>query len=207
MYAYPQHITRDIIHALALPKAAPYIDMPIQHANDGVLKRMGRKSTQAELRRVIQELRAAVPGIAIRTTVMTGFPGETEEAFDDLCRFMREIKFDRLGAFGYSREEGTPAARMRGQIKPDEIQARRDTLMRIQQEIHREKQRSLIGETIPVMADEINEDGLCTGRGPGDAPDVDTVVTFTGTGDIKCGQVVPVLITGYDDYDLTGVIS
>jgi ribosomal protein S12 methylthiotransferase len=207
MYAYPEHITPDLIRALSLPKVTPYIDMPIQHAHDGVLKRMGRKSTQSELRDLIKGLRAALPDIAIRTTILTGFPGETDEAFEDLCRFIQEIQFDRLGVFGYSREDGTPAARMKNQIKPEEIQARRDKLMRLQREIHQEKQRLTIGKTIPVMVDGVTADGKHTGRSPWDAPDVDTAVTFNGTGEIDCGQLVHLLITGANEYDLTGTIK
>jgi ribosomal protein S12 methylthiotransferase len=204
MYANPEHITPELLQALALPKMAPYLDMPVQHSQNDVLKRMGRKSTRAGLIRLIKEIRAAVPGIAIRTTILTGFPGETEEAFNELCEFLKEIKFERLGVFGYSPEDGTPAARMKELIKPDEIQARRDKLMRLQQEIHIVKQKNLIGEMIDVMTDTVNEDGSYTGRSPWDAPEVDCVVTFTAMAGIVPGQLVRVLVTQADEYDLCG---
>jgi ribosomal protein S12 methylthiotransferase len=178
--------------------------MPVQHADDGVLKRMGRKITGEGLYNLIRDLRNCVPNIALRTTILTGFPGETEKAFEHLCEFIREVKFERLGVFGYSRELGTPAARMRNQIDPEEIQFRRDVLMRIQQEIHKEKQESLIGKVIPVMVDEIRSDGLYIGRSIWDAPDVDTIAAFTASEKLTSGQVVHMLVRETDDYDIKG---
>jgi ribosomal protein S12 methylthiotransferase len=202
MYAHPEHITPELIQALTLKKVTPYIDMPIQHINDDVLKRMGRRIKKAEIIKLIQILRETVPGIALRTTIMTGFPGETEAAFDELCVFLREVGFERLGVFGYSREEGTPAARMKNQVKPDEIAARRDKLMLIQQEIHTKKQQALTGQVLDVMADRANPGGTFVGRTTSDAPDVDGEVTVSGTA--AAGTLTRVLITGADEYDLQG---
>jgi ribosomal protein S12 methylthiotransferase len=202
MYAHPEHITPALIQALALPKVARYLDMPVQHAADPILKRMGRKITQEKLYALIRDLRRQVPGIALRTTLLTGFPGETQADFDALCQFVQTVRFERLGVFGYSRERGTPAARMRHQINEDEIQARRDTLMRLQQQIHKEKQAALVGTAMDIMIDHIDENGVCIGRSQHDAPEVDTVATLKADRKPQPGQILPVVVTATDEYDL-----
>jgi ribosomal protein S12 methylthiotransferase len=183
MYAYPEHVTADIIRSFAEnEKICRYLDMPVQHSNEAVLKRMGRKGTAEGLRALIAEWRERVPGIILRTTLMTGFPGETEEEFGHLVRFAEEMRFDRLGVFAYSREDGTTAAGMKPQINSGVKKARRDRLMKLQREIHREKQAALVGQVLTVMVDAVTEeDGAYRyeGRSYRDAPETDTAVLFS----------------------------
>jgi len=212
MYAYPEHITQEIIEAIAeMPNICKYIDMPIQHSETDVLKRMGRKSTREGLQALINTLRDKIPGIALRTTLMVGFPGETVEDFRGLYDFAKEIRFDRLGVFPYSREEGTKAAIMPKQVKDTVKHTRRDRLMRLQQIIHHEKQQAKIGSTINVMIDEILESGgfEYIGRTEHDAYEVDAVVRFTATSgrQLRPGNIIRVTITNADDYDLQGVLT
>jgi ribosomal protein S12 methylthiotransferase len=218
MYAYPEHITDELIDALASgDKICRYIDMPIQHASDGVLKRMGRRGTKAGLIDVITRLRENIPGIALRTTLIVGFPGETEEEYNELVEFVKAVRFDRLGVFAYSREDGTPAAKMKRQVKQAEAAARRDKLMLLQQEIHREKQQAFIGKDITVMVDKAAENAederpdypaplRWVGRTSRDAIEADAVVTFTAKpgAAIKPGDLVTVHVTAADEYDLRG---
>jgi len=216
MYAYPEHITPEIIQAIAnLPNVCKYIDMPIQHSETSVLTRMGRRSTRESLHVLIRELREKIPGIALRTTLMVGFPGETVEDFRGLYNFIKEIRFDRLGVFPYSREEGTPAAIMPRQVKEEAKHTRRDRLMRLQQKIHQERQQAKIGQTIYVMVDECLEDDalraqfptkqLYIGRTQHDAYEVDAVVRFASSSPLSPGDIAQVSITGADEYDLQGV--
>ena len=206
MYAYPEHITPEIIDAIAeLPNVCKYIDMPIQHSETDVLRRMGRSGTREGLLSLIRELREKIPGIALRTTLMVGFPGETVENFRGLYDFTKEARFDRLGVFPYSREEGTPAAILPRQVKDEVKHTRRDRLMRLQQKIHQEKQRAKISQTIDVMIDEILETGEHVGRTQHDAYEVDAVVRFTVPSPLMIGDIVKVAITGADEYDLQGV--
>ena len=209
MYAYPEHITPEIIQAIAdLPNVCKYIDMPIQHSETDVLWRMGRQSTRKGLIELINSLREKIPGIALRTTIMTGFPGETVEDFRGLYNFVKEIKFDRLGVFPYSREEGTKAALMPKQVKEAVKHTRRDRLMRLQQKIHQEKQQAKVGSTIDVMIDEIPEadNNEYIGRTKHDAYEVDAVVRFTALAGslLRPGDIIKVTITESDDYDLQG---
>ena len=228
MYAYPEHITREIIQAMAdLPNVCKYIDMPIQHSETEVLKRMGRKSTRESLLALISNLRESIPGIALRTTLMVGFPGETVENFRGLYNFAKEVKFDRLGVFPYSREEGTKAATMPKQVKEPVKHTRRDRLMRLQQRIHYEKQQAKIGCIMDVIIDEVsdahnipasgnfnneqyvkvNSDKIYIGRTEHDAYEVDAVVRFTApdNSQLKPGDIVKVTITEADEYDLQGM--
>ena len=208
MYVYPEHITQEIIQAIAdLPNVCKYIDMPIQHSETVVLKRMGRTGTKEDLLALIRNLREKIPGIALRTTLMVGFPGETVEDFRALYNFVKEVKFDRLGVFPYSREEGTPAAAMPQQVKEAVKHSRRDRLMRLQQKIHQEKQQAKIGHTIDVIVDEAEESGSNTGRTHHDAYEVDAVVRFTSDRTLQPGSIVKVAITGADEYDLMGVLA
>ncbi|MCL2404650.1 MAG: 30S ribosomal protein S12 methylthiotransferase RimO [Defluviitaleaceae bacterium] len=208
MYAYPEHITPNIITAMAeLTNVCKYIDMPIQHSETAVLKRMGRPSTREGLLTLIHNLREKIPGIALRTTIMVGFPGETVENFRSLYDFVKEARFDRLGVFPYSREEGTPAAIMPQQVKEDVKHTRRDRLMRLQQKIHQEKQQAKIGHTIQVIVDEALESNIYVGRTQHDAYEVDAVVRFVASTRLNPGDIVHVTITGADDYDLQGVLG
>jgi ribosomal protein S12 methylthiotransferase len=208
MYAYPEHITPETVESIARnEKICNYLDIPVQHSHDAVLKRMGRKSNAQGLRGVIGELRNKIPGISLRTTLIVGFPGETEEEFEHLRAFVQETQFERLGVFEYSREEDTPAAKMKYRVKVGVKRERRDALMRLQQEIHREKQRALTGQDLRVMVDEAEGgDGvfLCRGRSYRDAYETDAIVSFTAKGLLSPGDVANVRITGYDDYDLSG---
>jgi len=207
MYAYPEHITPEIIQAIAdVPNICKYIDMPIQHSETSVLHRMGRQSSREGLLEIISTLREKIPGIAIRTTLMVGFPGETVEDFRGLYNFAKEVQFDRLGVFPYSREEGTSAAAMPRQVKESVKHTRRDRLMLLQQRIHRDKQQAFIGKTMTVIVDE-NVNGIYIGRTYRDAYEVDAVVCFSAKATLTPGQVVEVEITGAEDYDLQGVAN
>jgi ribosomal protein S12 methylthiotransferase len=209
MYAYPEHITDAVIGAVAdNDKICKYLDIPVQHSHDAVLARMGRRGTGYGLRAVVARLRERIPGVALRTTVMTGFPGETEDEFAELMRFVAETGFERLGAFAYSREAGTPAARFKPQIKENVRERRRDSIMQLQREIHEGKQRALIGQTLRVMVDEGTREGGANryeGRSYRDAPETDTMVTFTGEDAFLPGEMADVSITGCDGYDLIGI--
>ena len=205
MYAYPEHITEDLIQAMAdLPNVCKYIDMPIQHSEAVVLRRMGRSGSQEGLLELIRNMREKIPGIALRTTLMVGFPGETVADFKGLYNFVQEVRFDRLGVFPYSREDGTPAALMPRQVKDEVMHIRRDRLMRLQQKIHQEKQQAKIGKTIDVIIDECLEDGSHVGRTEHDAYEVDAVVYLDRTIKVTAGDIVKVKITAADEYDLYG---
>ena len=175
MYAYPERITDEFIAAMKRnEKVVPYLDLPIQHCNDTILKNMNRRSTRAELLEVIGKLRREIPGITLRTTLIAGFPGETEEQFEDLCNFVKEVKFDRLGCFAYSAEENTVAARMDGQIEQEVKDKRAELVMQIQTGIMAQKQAEKVGQTVRVLCDGIDEEsGLYLCRTTGDAPEVD----------------------------------
>jgi len=206
MYAYPEHITREIIQVIAdTPNVCKYIDMPIQHSETDILRRMGRKSTREGLLDLIKTLREEIPDIALRTTLMVGFPGETPSNFNGLYDFVNEVKFDRLGVFPYSQEEGTPAALLPKQVGQGTKHTRLEKLMELQQGIHYEKQQAKIGQTIDVMIDEIRDFDY-VGRTKHDAYEVDAVVYFTGDSQLKPGDIVKVKIIGADEYDLQGVL-
>ena len=208
MYAYPEHITPQLIATMAkLPQVCKYIDMPIQHSEDAIIARMGRRGNKKALRTIIAALRTAMPDIAIRTTLIAGFPGETSRNFESMCNFVRQVGFDRLGVFPYSQEDGTPAAVMQKQVRESTRYARMERLMNIQQDIHFKKQRAFVGQTLAVMVDEVADDGeaVYTGRTQWDAYEVDTVVTFTAAEKLEVGNVYNVRITDSDNYDLRGI--
>ncbi len=206
MYCYPEEITDELIDVIASePKICHYIDMPIQHASDAILKRMGRRTNGAQIRAIIEKLRAAVPDIAIRTSLITGFPGETEEDHEILAGFLKDMKLDRVGVFTYSKEENTPAYKMTGQIPKRIKEKRRKELMLIQQEIVFEKNKKTVGKVIDVIVDgKIPEDGVYVGRTYMDAPGIDAVVFVKCDRDIISGTVLKTRITGFKDYDLIG---
>ena len=165
MYAYPERITDEFIAAMKRnEKVVPYLDLPIQHCNDTILKNMNRRSTRAELLEVIGKLRREIPGITLRTTLIAGFPGETEEQFEDLCNFVKEVRFDRLGCFAYSAEENTVAAKMDGQIDQETKDRRAELVMQIQTGIMAQKQAEKVGQTVRVLCDGIDEEsgGSCS---------------------------------------------
>lgn len=226
LYCYPEEITDEIIEAIKNEKkVCHYIDLPIQHSSDAILRKMARKTNQAELRERIAKLRKEIPDITLRTTLITGFPGETEEDFKELYNFVDEMEFDRLGVFTYSAEEGTPAAEMDGQVDEEVKIARRNEIMELQQEISAEKAEGRIGKVYEVLVEgtvpvdsvngeafasimEVNEDGkkVYIGRTYMDAPDVDGQVFFESDYEIMSGELVEVEIIASDEYDLFGVL-
>ncbi len=206
LYCYPEEIYDELIETIKTePKICHYLDIPIQHASDAILKRMGRKTSHKELVDIIGKLRREIPDIALRTTLISGFPGETQEDHEILKNFVKEMRFDRLGVFAYSAEEDTPAATMPDQIDEAVKEARRDELMEIQQEIAFEAAESMVGRHLQVMIEgRIPEDGVYIGRTYKDAPDVDGYVFVNAEEDMMSGDMVPVEITGSSEYDLIG---
>jgi ribosomal protein S12 methylthiotransferase len=203
-YCYPTFINSELIEYIASEeKVCNYVDVPLQHTHDFMLKRMKRQETEKGVRRMIDELRTKVPGIALRTTFITGFPGETDEHFNHLLEFVREIEFDHMGIFTYFHEEGTTAYNYQDLV-PNEIAiSRRDELMKIQQEINRRRNKARIGEILPVLIEgtDADEEYLVTGRLSTQAPDIDGQVIIEES-DVEIGQILPMLITGSTDYDL-----
>ncbi|MBO4505699.1 MAG: 30S ribosomal protein S12 methylthiotransferase RimO, partial [Lachnospiraceae bacterium] len=206
LYCYPEEITDELIETIASePKICHYIDMPIQHASDPVLKRMGRRTNGAQIRKTIKKLRKAIPDIAIRTSLITGFPGETEEDHACLMSFLEECRLDRVGVFTYSREENTPAYRMKDRVLKSVANRRRKELMGLQQKIVFEKNAALIGRKLDVIIDgRIPEEGIYVGRTYMDAPGIDSVVFVHSGRDIISGSLIHVLIEDFKDYDLIG---
>ena len=206
MYCYEDEITPELIRVIREePKICKYLDIPIQHSSDSILKAMNRRSTEQSIRSTIQELRKQIPDIVIRTTLITGFPGESKEDFQNLLDFVADMKFDRLGVFPYSKEEGTAAARMKPQIRKDVKERRADRIMALQQRISLENNQKYIGKTLEVLVEEVLPDGSYSGRSAYDAPEIDDGVLFTGPAGIQPGTFVPVTITDAFDYDLSGV--
>lgn len=206
LYCYPEHITDKTIEVMkAEDKICNYLDIPLQHANDSILKRMGRNSTQELIRQKIGKLRQAMPDIAVRTTLIVGFPGETEKEFQDLVDFIEEMEFDRLGVFTYSQEEGTPAAEMENQI-PEEIkEQRKDEIMKRQRAISERKCSQSVGSTMKVLIEgKIPEDSIYCGRSYKDAPDIDGLVFVSSEKELLSGDFVTVEITEAQEYDLIG---
>ena len=209
LYCYPEEITDELIQVIKEePKICKYLDMPIQHSSDNILKRMGRRTTRQELVDVITKLRNNIPDIALRTTLITGFPGETEEDIDDLLDFVDTMEFDRLGVFTYSPEEGTPAASMTDQIPENIKEERRNRIMELQQEVSLDKSADMAGRVIPVMVEgKITDDDAYVGRSYKDAPNVDGYVFINTNAQLMSGQIVNVSITGSMEYDLIGELS
>ncbi len=206
MYCYEDRITDKLIEVMATePKICHYIDIPIQHSSDNVLKRMNRRSTEKSIRTTIEKLKTAIPDIHIRTTLITGFPGETEDDFDNLLDFVEEMRFARLGAFAYSQEENTPAGEMEDQITEEVKAQRQEQVMRRQLDISLETNREKIGMTLDVLVEEMDEDGSYIGRTAYDAPEIDNSVIFNSDRELKAGDFVKVLIQDAFDYDLTGM--
>ena len=206
LYCYPETLTEQTIQVMAKqPKICHYIDLPIQHGSDTVLKRMGRKSTQSILKQKITKLRQAMPDIAIRTTFIVGFPNETEQEFQELIDFIKEIRFDKLGVFTYSQEEGTPAASMENQIEEDVKQKRKDIAMEVQKAISAQHCESQIGSIKQVIVEgKLPEQDIYCGRTMKDAPDIDGLVFFSSKQELISGDFVKVFIKQASDYDLIG---
>lgn len=205
MYCYEDRISDDLIRVMAEePKICHYIDVPIQHSSDHTLKEMKRRSTGASIRDTMGRLRNAMPDIAIRTTLIVGFPGETEEDFENLLDFVEEQRFQRLGVFSYSQEEGTPAGDREDQIPEDIKESRLDQIMRMQLEISYQHNQELIGTVLEVLVEDIDDDGSYIGRSRYDAPEIDNSVIFTSSSEHKPGDFVNVYINDAYDYDLVG---
>jgi ribosomal protein S12 methylthiotransferase len=213
LYCYPQHITDELIDEMAVnPKVVKYIDMPIQHCSEAVLRNMNRTGNRNDLTKLINKLRDKIPNIAIRTTVIVGFPNETETHFNELLEFVKEMRFDRLGAFKYSREQGTPAYDMDNQVSEEVKQKRYDTIMQAQQEISSQKLKERVGQTMLVRLDEEGkrdgkEKGITVGRTYMDCYEIDGVVKLFGDTKEYVGLLCNVIITSSDDYDLYGSIT
>lgn len=202
-YCYPEYIYPELISVMAEnEKVCKYLDIPIQHASDKILKLMGRRTTRKDCETLIKTLREKIPGVVLRSTFITGFPGETEEDFNCLCDFIKQVRFDRVGVFSYSAEEDTPAAKLENQVAQEIKEKRRDAIMAAQQKISYENNKEKIGKTIEVLTEEMM-DGKYVGRSMGDSPEIDGAVIFDGN-EIKAGEYVKVKITDADQYDLKG---
>ena len=205
LYCYEDSITDELIETIrSQEKICKYIDIPLQHINDRILGDMNRRSTSDSIKQVISRLRIAIPEIHIRTTFITGFPGETEEEFAELEEFIKYARFERLGVFAYSQEENTVAGEMDGQVDDITKEERRDALMELQRSISLELNREKVGRIFEVLAEEQEDDGTWTGRTAFDAPEIDNNVIFTSEYDIEAGTFVNVRINDAFDYDLTG---
>lgn len=206
LYTYPESITDELIKVVKEnDKICKYFDIPIQHISNPVLKRMNRKSNGESIRNVIAKIRKEIPDVIIRTTVMVGFPGETKEQFEELYSFVKEAKFERLGAFAYSKEDGTPAEKLDGHLHPMTKKSRYNKIMKLQQEISDEIMKQQIGKKLEVLIEDESFDGkYYIGRSKNEVPDIDGVIFIEKTEDELLDKYVDVEITGSKDYDLIG---
>lgn len=208
-YCYPEEITDELIQTMKEEeKICHYLDLPIQHASDRILKRMGRRTTQDQLRGIVEKLRKEIPDIALRTTLISGFPGETEEDHEELMGFVDEMEFERLGVFAYSAEEDTPAADFPDYVDQEVKEDRRDEIMELQQEISLEHSESMIGKTVEVMIEgKVADENAYVGRTYMDGPGVDGMI-FVQTGvELMSGDFARVRVTGAMEYDLMGELE
>ncbi len=206
LYCYPEEITDELIEAIATePKVCHYLDIPIQHASDNVLKRMGRRTNEEQLRQMVEKLRERIPDICLRTTLISGFPGETAADHEELYRFVNEMEFDRLGVFAYSQEEDTPAAIMENQVAEEVKEERRNELMELQQIIAFEKAQDMVGQVLTVMIEgKVADEDVYVARTYRDAPNVDGYLFLNTTASLMTGDFVKVLVTDSNEYDLIG---
>ena len=206
LYCYPEEITDELIQVMKEEKkVCHYLDLPIQHASDSILKRMGRRTTKQELKDIIGKLRREIPDICLRTTLITGFPGETEEQHEELAEFVDEMEFDRLGVFTYSPEEGTPAASMPDQIDEEIKEERQAELMELQQEIAFDNAEGMVGREVLVMIEgKVADEIAYVGRTYRDAPNVDGLIFINTDEELLSGDFARVKVTGALDYDLIG---
>lgn len=210
LYLYPDRLTDDVIDAIASePKVVKYIDIPLQHCDAQVLRRMNRFGDRASLTALIQKLRDRIPGVTLRTTVMVGFPGETEAQFTELAEFVRDVRFDRLGCFAYSAEDGTPAARLPDQLTESVKQQRQENIMELQMTIMAEGAEQKVGSTVQVLVEGYDRYASSFfGRTPADAPEVDGKIFFTAkTHALNAGELVTVRVTDTLDGDLIGELT
>ena len=206
LYCYPEEIDDNLIQVMKEePKICHYVDLPIQHANTDILKRMGRRTSKEQLEEIIGKLRREIPDIAIRTTLITGFPGETEEQHQELVDFVDEMEFDRLGVFTYSPEEDTPAAEMEGQIPEEVKEDRQAEIMELQQEIAFEQAEDMVGKEVLVMIEgKVADENAYVGRTYKDAPNVDGLIFVNTEEELMSGDFARVKVTGAAEYDLIG---
>ena len=206
LYCYPEEITDELIQAMKEePKICHYLDLPIQHANDTILKRMGRRTSKQELIDIVQKLRKEIPDICLRTTLITGFPGETQEQHEEVMEFIDTLEFDRLGAFTYSPEEDTPAATFEDQIDEEVKEDRQADIMELQQEIAFDKAEDMIGREVLVMIEgKVADENAYVGRTYRDAPNVDGLIFINTDVELISGDFAKVKVTGALDYDLIG---
>lgn len=206
LYCYPDCVTDELIDVIASEdKIVKYIDLPIQHVSPKIVKAMNRRDSRESLEALIKKLRERIPDLTLRTTLIVGFPGETQEEFTQLCEFVREIRFERLGVFTYSQEEGTPAAKMTNQIDEEVKKRRQEVIMDEQSCIVEENNQKMLGKTIEVLCEGFDRYAECMfGRSRADAPDIDGKVFFTAEKRPKPGSFVNVKITDVCDYDLIG---
>ena len=206
LYCYPEEITDDLIRVMKEePKICHYLDIPIQHASDPILKRMGRRTSKQELIDIVSRLRKEIPDICLRTTLITGFPGETQEQHEELMQFVDEMEFDRLGVFTYSPEEGTPAAAMTDQVDEEVKEERQAELMELQQEIAFDAAEDMKGREVHVMIEgKVADENAYVGRTYKDAPNVDGLIFINTDEELVSGDFARVKVTGALDYDLIG---
>lgn len=208
LYCRPEEISDELLQTMAeTKKCVPYIDVPLQHASGRILKKMNRSGDDRFLTDLIAKIRRVLPKCSVRTTFITGFPTESEEDFEILCNFVKENRFANLGVFPYSREEGTPAGRMRGQIPEDLKQRRADLIMEIQHDLLPETNEPLIGATVEVLCEGTDNDGAYVGRAYFQAPEVDGKIIFTCDRPVCEGEFIPVTIESYREYDFYGTAS
>ena len=206
LYAYPERISDEFIAAMVRNnKVVPYLDLPIQHCDDTILKHMNRRGGRRDIEDAVARLRAAIPGITLRTTLIAGFPGETEEQYSELCDFVKTVRFDRLGCFAYSAEENTVAARMDNQIAEDVKQRRADHIMELQAQISAEKQAEKVGATLECVCDGVDEEtGMYLLRSKADCPEIDGNFLTPADTPLETGAFYRVTVTDSDTYDLYG---
>ncbi|MCI9072314.1 MAG: 30S ribosomal protein S12 methylthiotransferase RimO [Lachnospiraceae bacterium] len=206
LYCYPEEITEELIQTIKKePKVCNYLDIPIQHASDRILRRMGRRTTQGQLREMIGRLREEIPDICLRTTLITGFPGETQEDHEKLVDFVNEMEFDRLGVFPYSQEEGTAAAEMPDQVPEEQKEAWRQEIMELQQEIAFARAEDMVGSMLTMMIEgKVADEEVYVGRTYRDAPGVDGYLFVHTSAALMTGDLVQVRVTGCNEYDLLG---
>lgn len=209
LYCYPEEITAELIQTVKEePKICHYLDIPIQHANDEILRRMGRRTTKREIIETVENLRREIPDICLRTTLITGFPGETKEQHEELMEFVDEMEFDRLGVFTYSPEEDTAAAEMPGQIPEEVKQERQADLMELQQEIAFANAEDMVGrEVLAMIEGKVADENAYVGRTYRDAPGVDGLIFVEAREELLSGDFARVKVTGALEYDLIGGLA
>ena len=207
LYAYPEDVERELLEVVANnPKICPYFDIPIQHCNSRILKLMNRQVTKEELLEKINMIREVVPHAILRTSLITGFPTETDEEFEEMIEFVKEVKFDRLGVFTYSREEDTPAAKLEGQIEEEVKEDRKGRIMETQMQVSLNRNLSKVGSVVQVLVEE-EEDEFYVGRTKEDVPEIDGVVFIKKELSLTMGDIVEVEVTEALEYDLMGVVK